>query len=94
MGGAGGEGQLEALAARVDILERLGGGAPRAADGSAPAAGDGAAYSGDTAALARRVEEVALASEAGREKLLTQLEQMMSSLDWRFQRLEGGGKAA
>ena len=33
MGGAGGEGQLEALAARVDILERLGGGAPRAADG-------------------------------------------------------------
>jgi DNA repair exonuclease SbcCD ATPase subunit len=92
MGGAGGEGQLEALAARIEILERVGG-APRPADGSPPAAGDGAAY-GDVAALARRVEEVALASEASREKILTQIEQMMSSLDWRFQRLESGGQAA
>jgi hypothetical protein len=92
MGGAGGEGQLEALAARVEILERLGG-APRPADGSEPAAGDGAVY-GDLAVLARRVEEVALAGETGREKLLTQIEQMMSSLDWRFQRLESGGQAA
>jgi hypothetical protein len=94
MGGAGGEGQLDALAARVDILERLGGAPAPAADGSAaPAAGAGAAY-GDAAALARRVEEVALASEASREKILTQIEQMMSSLDWRFQRLESGGQAA
>jgi hypothetical protein len=93
MGGAGGEGQLEALAGRVEILERLGG-APAPSDGSAaPAAGGGAAY-GDVAALARRVEEVALASEASREKILTQIEQMMSSLDWRFQRLESGGQAA
>jgi hypothetical protein len=93
MGGSSGEGQLDALAARVDILERIGG-APAPADGSAaPSAGGGAAY-GDVAALARRVEEVALASEASREKILTQIEQMMSSLDWRFQRLESGGQAA
>jgi colicin import membrane protein len=94
MGGAGGEGQLEALAARVEILERVGGAPRAAADGSAPTdTGGGAAY-GDVAALARRVEEVSLASEANREKILTQIEQMMSSLDWRFQRLESGGQAA
>jgi hypothetical protein len=93
MGGAGGEGQLEALAARVEILERVGVAPRSAADGSAPADGGGAVY-GDVAALARRVEEVALASEASREKILTQIEQMMSSLDWRFQRLESGGQAA
>jgi hypothetical protein len=92
MGGSGGEGQLDALAARVELLERLGGAPRPAGDGStAPASGDGGAYA-DLSALTRRVEEVAMAPDAGRDKLLTQLEQMMSSLEWRFQRLESGGQ--
>ena len=71
---------------------------PLPTDGSAPAPsaagrGIGAGHA-ELSALARKVEELAVASESGREKLLMQIEQMMSSIDWRFQRLESGGKAA
>ncbi len=93
MGGAAGEGQMDALAARIDRLESLGG-ATAPADGSGGTAPGAGAALVELTALARRIEEVAQASEAGREKLLTQIEQMMSSLDWRFQRLESGGQAA
>ena len=96
-GGASEEGRIESLAARIDRLE-AGGATPLPTDGSAPApsaagGGIGAGHA-ELSALARKVEELAVASEAGREKLLTQIEQMMSSIDWRFQRLESGGKAA
>ena len=90
-------GQLDALVARIEALE-LRGAAARpagsASDAAPVAAGDGAGFQGELHELARRIAEIDEASRLGREKLLTQIEQMMSSIDWRFQRLESGGKAA
>jgi hypothetical protein len=90
------DGQLEALVARLGALEARGV-APRPAgskDAAAAAAGEGAAVHSELHELAKRIAEIDEASRIGREKLLTQIEQMMSSIDWRFQRLESGGKAA
>jgi BMFP domain-containing protein YqiC len=91
------DGQLDALAARLDTLEARGV-APRptgSKEAAAPAAtGDGVSVHAELHELAKRIAEIDEASRVGREKLLTQIEQMMSSIDWRFQRLESGGKAA
>jgi hypothetical protein len=44
--------------------------------------------------LVRRIEAAEEASHADREKLLTRLERMATSIDWRLQRLESAGETA
>ena len=94
-GSAGSDPRLDALLARLEAIE-AGAGRPAAAAGapSASPSGDGAVLNADLHELARKVAQLDEASRSDREKLLTQIEQMMSSIDWRFQRLESGGKAA
>ncbi len=79
------EPRVEELAARLAELEQA---AP------APAAAGGEGAGGDLHAelrrLAQRVEEAEQAARSDREKVLTQLERMASSIDWRFRRLETG----
>ncbi len=78
--------KVEELAARLAELEQA---APAPA-----AAGDGERAGGELYAelrrLAQRVEEAEQAARSDREKVLTQLERMASSIDWRFRRLETG----
>ena len=77
------EERLDELAAQVEELAASG---PR---GDAPPSSAGLP-SGDLGALMRRVEEAETASQADRERLMSRLEKMGSSIDWRLQRLETG----
>jgi chromosome segregation ATPase len=86
--------KVEDLAKRIAELEN--GSAPAAAAGqptSAPAAADGDVHR-DLRGLAQRVEEAEKAAKTDREKVLTQLERLASSIDWRFRRLESGDEHA
>ena len=40
--------------------------------------------------LTQRLEEAEQSAKADRDKVLTQLERLASSIDWRFRRLESG----
>ena len=77
------EERLEELATRVEEVAASG---PR---GDAPPSSAGLP-SGDLGALMQRVEEAETASQADRERLMSRLEKMGSSIDWRLQRLETG----
>ena len=71
--------RLEELAGRVDEL----------AGGDVASTGAGMPnVFGDVRALMARVEEAETASQADRDRLMTRLERMASSIDWRLQRLE------
>jgi DNA repair exonuclease SbcCD ATPase subunit len=88
------DGRLEELAARLDDLEDRGSPSPAAmpaGDGGQTVAGDGGA---GARALARKLGELEKSAKAEREKLLTQIEQMLGSFEWRLQRLESTGAAA
>ena len=78
--------QLDELSARIDEVAatRTVGGA---ATGSERTASD---VSTDMRALMRRVDDSETSSQADREKLMSRLERMASSIDWRLQRLETG----
>jgi tetrahydromethanopterin S-methyltransferase subunit G len=80
--------RLDELEARIDDVAAgaVAVGAP-AADGSIPAATSGGP---DMRALIRRLDSAEEALEAERDKLLTKLERIASSLDWRMRRLESG----
>jgi len=76
--------RLDELAARIDEVAAAGtAGGP--ASGSGHSAGD---PSGDMRALMRRVDDSETSSQADRDKLMSRLERMASSIDWRLQRLE------
>lgn len=77
--------RLEDLAARIEAISSSGLHAGGVA--GVVAAVD---TSGDMQAIVRRVEEAELASRADRERLMTRLERLATSMDWRLQRLEGG----
>jgi hypothetical protein len=90
----GQEDRIDELAARLDDLEALGGpvpaGEPRSENGERPEP--------DPHAVSRVVEYKLRALEknarADREKLLTQVEQMLGSLEWRLHRLESSDAPA
>ncbi len=85
--------RLEELEARIEDVAAGAGGAAAgaaAADGSAsPATGNV-----EVRALVRRLDSAEAALEAERDKLLTKLERIASSLDWRMRRLEAGDDPA
>ncbi len=76
--------RLDELAARIDQIATAGTGGG-ATGGSGSQAGD---VSGDMRALMSRIEEAETSSQADREKLMSRLERLASSIDWRLQRLE------
>jgi len=78
--------RLDELAARIDEIAAAGT-AGGSASGSGYSAGD---PSGDIRALMRRVEDSETSSQADRDKLMSRLERVASSIDWRLQRLETG----
>ncbi len=77
--------RLDEIEARIDDLA-----SGAVAVGAAPAEPGAAApgSSADARALARRLDGAEAALEAEREKMLTKLDRMASSIDWRLQRLE------
>ncbi len=77
--------RLDELEARIDDVAAGGAGAP-APDGSAAPATSNL----EVRALVRRLDTAEAALEAERDKLLTKLERIASSLDWRMRRLEAG----
>jgi hypothetical protein len=81
--------QLDELAARIDQLATAGGEGvgSQAAGPSVPGS------AADVRALMRRVEDAEASSKEDREKLMTRLDRMASSIDWRLQRLESGDPA-
>ncbi len=72
-------GKLDAIERRLESVE------PPAGRGAAAGA---AAGPGDLGEIARRIEDMEAASSVARETLLTNLERIASSIDWRLQRLE------
>jgi hypothetical protein len=82
--------KLEELAARLAELEQGGGGHAPSRASETPAVGGGAEVHGDLHGLAQRLEEAEKSAKADRDKVLTQLERLASSIDWRFRRLESG----
>ena len=76
--------RLDELAARIDQIATAGTGGGTTGGSGSPA-GD---VSGDMRALMSRVEEAETSSQADREKLMSRLERLASSIDWRLQRLE------
>ena len=92
-----GSSKVEELAARIDELETYGVGA-----GAVVASTDGTGIPatvsmaetrdlrGELRSLTRQVTELEDSSKADREKFLTQLERMASSIDWRIRRIESG----
>ncbi len=76
--------RLDEIEARIDDLAS---GGVREGASAAPGA-VAAGNSADARALARRLEGAEAALEAEREKMLTKLDRMASSIDWRLQRLE------
>jgi DNA repair exonuclease SbcCD ATPase subunit len=94
LAGGQSDSRLEELAARLDDLEDRGSPSPApmpAGDGGQTVAGDGGA---GARALARKLGELEKSAKLEREKLLTQIEQMLGSFEWRLQRLESTGAAA
>lgn len=86
--------KVEELAKRLAELEN--GSVPGTAAGQASSpvpAADGDVHR-DLRGLAQRVEEAEKAAKTDREKVLTQLERLASSIDWRFRRLETGDENA
>jgi hypothetical protein len=81
-------GKIGVLEARLEALEV--GGARSAA--AAVAAGGEAA--GDLREIAKRIEEMEESAASARETMLTRLEKIASSIDWRLQRLESSGTDA
>jgi hypothetical protein len=71
-------GKLEAMERRLETVELS----------STRGAGHGAGGLGDLGEIARRIEDMEAASSVARETLLTSLERIASSIDWRLQRLE------
>ena len=95
-----GSSKVEELAARVDELETYGVGAAAVvadagADGApAPVSmADTRDLRGELRSLTRQVTEWGDTSKSDREKFLTQLERMASSIDWRIRRIESGENA-
>jgi hypothetical protein len=92
-----GSSKVEELAARIDELETYGV-ASGAVVGSTGADGSPAPVSladtrdlrGELRSLTRQVTDLEDTSKADREKFLTQLERMASSIDWRIRRIESG----
>ena len=82
--------RLEELAARIEELAAAGAGS-----GAAPAGATNGAVSSELhaelRALVHRFDEAEATAQADREKQLTRLDRMASSIDWRLQRLEAGG---
>ena len=82
--------KVEELAARLADLEQGGGkNGASGANGDAPLGGNADMYA-ELRELAARLEGAELAAKADRDKVLTQLERMASSIDWRVRRLESG----
>jgi hypothetical protein len=77
--------RLDELEARIDDVAA--GAVPA---GAAPGGAVPAGSSADVRALTRRLDGAEAALDAEREKMLTKLERMASSIDWRLQRLEAG----
>ena len=75
--------RLEELTAVVRSLEQ-----PRPAEARSQRPKDAPPVSGDVGALLQRVEDAEAAAKQSNEKLMTRLERMASSIDWRLQRLE------
>ena len=95
-----GTSKVEELAARIDELETYGvaaGAAPAgsSADGApAPVSmADTRDLRGELRSIARQVTDLEDSSKTDREKFLTQLERMASSIDWRIRRIESGETA-
>ena len=95
-----GSSKVEELAARVDELETYGvGAAAVVADAGADGApvpvsmADTRDLRGELRSLTRQVTELGDTSKSDREKFLTQLERMASSIDWRIRRIESGENA-
>jgi tetrahydromethanopterin S-methyltransferase subunit G/chaperonin cofactor prefoldin len=96
-----GSSKVEELAARVDELETYGVAAGAVVSGTgadgAPAPvslADTRDLRGELRSLTRQVTDLEDSSKADREKFLTQLERMASSIDWRIRRIESGESAA
>ena len=86
--------KVEELAARLAELEHGGGSAgngssPKTGKADAPLGGNADLHS-ELRELAARLEGSEKAAKADRDKVLTQLERMASSIDWRVRRLESG----
>ncbi len=98
-----GSSKVEELAARVDELETYGVAAGAVVVGPDSGA-DGAAapvsmantrdLRAELRSLSRQVTELEDTSKSDREKFLTQLERMASSIDWRIRRIESGESAS
>jgi hypothetical protein len=82
------ESRLDELTARLDDLEDRATTTawPEPGFGAAPASGDGGAPG--SRALARKLDELQKAARSERERLLSQIDQIVGSLEWRLQRLE------
>ena len=78
--------QLDELTARIDQLATVGGDGVASQAAGPPAPGSAA----DMRALMSRVEDAEASSREDREKLMTRLDRMASSIDWRLLRLESG----
>jgi len=78
--------RLDELEARIDDVAAGGAGGAAAPEGSAAPA----TANLEVRALVRRLDTAEAALEAERDKLLTKLERIASSLDWRMRRLEAG----
>jgi len=96
-----GSSKVEELEARLDELETYGAPAPTAGVGTSADGAPIPVQSGDTRdlraelrMLTRQVSELEDTTRADREKLLTQLERMASSIDWRIRRIESGEDSA
>ena len=75
--------RLDELSSRLDQVAAAGPGGR-----AGPGFGSPADVSGDVRALTRRVEEAETSSQDDRDRLMSRLERMASSIDWRLQRLE------
>ena len=86
--------RLDELEARIEDVAAGAGGA--AAGNAAGADGSPSPATGnvEVRALVRRLDSAEAALEAERDKLLTKLERIASSLDWRMRRLEAGDDPA
>jgi hypothetical protein len=81
-------GKIGVLEARLEALEV---GGARAAAAAVAAGGEAV---GDLREIAKRIEEMEESAASARETMLTRLEKIASSIDWRLQRLESGGSDA
>ena len=85
--------KVEELAARLAELEQGGGrqrAQPEGRQGRRPTRRQRRQCTRELRELAQRLEEAEKAAKADRDKVLTQLERMASSIDWRVRRLESG----